>query len=131
MTKLIEAADEMAEAVWQQRNLPTTVLDHVRASSRVQRALTAYQTARESAGEVNADGLKPLVWYESPDDDTDFCANAIGLTYVVACDLDGFCSWGFFRHIWREEGSDKWDIDDAKAAAQADYETRIRSALAE
>ncbi len=73
--------------------------------------------------------VKPLEWYPSPDDDTDFCADALGVTYVVDCDLDGLCSWGFFRKVGREEFDGDWSIDDAKAAAQADYEQRILSAL--
>ena len=82
--------------------------------------------ARPEAAQVR---VKPLEWYDSPDDDTDFCADALGLTYVVDCDLDGFCSWGFFRKVGREEGDEKWSIEDAKAAAQADYDRRIRAAL--
>lgn len=73
--------------------------------------------------------VKPLVWYPSPDDDTDFCADALGMVYVVDCDLDGLCSWGLFRKIGREAYDDSWDIKAAKAAAQADYERRTISAL--
>ena len=73
--------------------------------------------------------VKPLEWYESPDDDTDYCADALGLTYVVDCDLDGLCSWGFFRQVRMKSYDDDWDIEAAKAAAQADYEARILAAL--
>jgi hypothetical protein len=85
-------------------------------------------TRRDALIELR-DKVKPLVWYDSPDDDTDFCADALGLAYVVDCDLDGLCSWGFFRHVGREGYDESWTIDDAKAAAQADYEARILSAL--
>lgn len=122
--KLIEAADELAEAVWQNKGLPTSVLDHVKASSRVQRALTAYRTARDSAGEVK---VRPLVWE---------CE--AGWRWK-GTPPDGFFSsvakwvWeapnGGFKHAGSKEVFTT--IDDAKAAAQADYERSIRSALAE
>lgn len=89
-------------------------------------ALAAWRSRAHSPAAVT---VKPLEWYDSPDDDTDFCADALGLTYVVSCDLDGFCSWGFFRHVGSEEGDETWGIKDAKAAAQADYERRILSAI--
>lgn len=123
MNNLIKAADDLAEAVWQNRGLPTSVLDHIKASSRVQRALTAYRAARESAGEVR---VKPLVWE---------CE--AGWRWK-GTPPDGFFSsvakwvWrlpnGGFKHAGSKDVFTA--VEAAKAAAQADYETRIRSALA-
>ena len=120
MNNLIKAADELAEAAED--------VDHVNyKNDDLLTALTAYRTARSEQGEVK---VKPLVWEGCS---TSMTAESSFGEYLV--ELDGQCGWGFWvpsQDIdYDPKGGFHETLDAAKAAAQADYETRIRSALEE
>jgi len=96
--------------------------------------LTAYRAARESAVEVE---VKPLVWevWEKAEGGSTVWKGYSGEQFykaVVHCDGSGAvydlcCLGGAFR-IEADTGANGADF--YKAAAQADYARRIRSALA-
>lgn len=70
-------------------------------------------------------GVKSLVWIEIEDDDCDFEAFASGQRYWIVSVTD-------HQHTVRcstYEIGDYLTVEKAKAAAQADYEARIRAAL--
>lgn len=80
-------------------------------------------------GAAPAVSVKPLDWEANPDDpEHSFVANAFGLTYEAGTDVGGLAYWGFFRQM--RSRIVQGGVDDAKAAAQAEYEARIRAALA-
>lgn len=134
MNKLIEAADRLRDLVQEQFENgceichgdcgsanPTVARCPVR---RRHTALTAYRSARESAGEVK---VKPLVWeceagwrWKGMPPDGFFPSVA----KWVWSDMNGK-----FKHLGSKDLFST--VEEAKAAAQADYETRIRGALAE
>jgi len=90
-------------------------------------ALTAYLTARESAGEVK---VKPLVWIGDNYSEGIFwsATTEFGQYQVRESEVSGiYMQWDGFCMGVLGKGFDT--SDEAKAAAQADYETRIRSAL--
>jgi hypothetical protein len=82
--------------------------------------------------------VKPLKWRvpseDNPQDpdasDTVYCADGIGGVYAISRKQ----SVGPERLLWWAHDPFAWDgfntIEEAKAAAQADYDARIRSALA-
>jgi len=70
-------------------------------------------------------GVKPLDW------DTDGCAEVLGLRYLL-CDpeiADEAYGWYVLEETTNTVIDADGSEDAAKAAAQADYETRIRAAL--
>jgi len=99
-------------------------------------ALCALALKGLDAGEGKPVAVKPLVWRKPTDhpkdpdaDDTLFAADGIGGVYAIS-------TWqkvGPPYLLWWAHDPFDWagfdSIDAAKAAAQADYETRIRSAL--
>ena len=74
--------------------------------------------------------VKPLTWREYADGDDGFlsleAASVVGGFEAWRMRTDGLCYW---RRMGEAEKTLASSIDEAKAAAQADYETRIRSAL--
>lgn len=129
MADLIKAADALAEAMDRQGDnmafvinnvsLPEQWRDKFMMELEQDRAqLTAYLQARESADGVK---VKPLVWVKPPDwKDCDLCSE------------DGFyeiCEGQLLFNPGSEVGSLFETLKAAKAAAQADYEARIKAAL--
>jgi len=86
-------------------------------------AITAYEAAKGEGVEV-----KPLEWVKHPSADLWRADSLLGRHQVYA--VISQTSWAFdaFDGITQASG-DAGSIVAAKAAAQADYETRIRSAL--
>jgi hypothetical protein len=80
----------------------------------------------KEAGEPGAVAVKPLEWRYAPVPPCGewLAPSAVGL-YCVPLGRAGYT----LRFRDREEVGDFHTLDEAKAAAQADYETRIRSAL--
>jgi hypothetical protein len=118
MTDLIKAADALAEAVNEQLSYMDLCGDKGDLERNMRTTLTAYRQARESADGVK---VKPLVWVKPPDwKDCDLCSE------------DGFyeiCEGQLLFNPGSEVGSIFETLEDAKAAAQADYEARIKAAL--
>lgn len=106
---LMKAADELAEAVESRMN----DLGGYDGRFPVRKALTAYLTARESAGEVK---VKPLVWKNGH-------AHGVGHHYFTR---NGCLYRGEFSGKTGLHCGPAWELEEV---AQADYETRIRSAL--
>ncbi|MCP3653596.1 MAG: hypothetical protein GY766_01675 [Herbaspirillum sp.] len=126
MNNLIKAADELAGAIDDERNMVCQDFGMQQdASLRTDTALTAYRTARNEQGEVK---VKPLVWdglKSGPYVITIHERGIADLHNYAEPDEDGYperMKGGYLTLV---------SIDDLKAAAQADYETRIRSALEE
>ncbi len=75
--------------------------------------------------------VKPLEWVKHPKADIWRCDTAIGAFKVFSGFGLGRASWDFdsatdFRDATSQSAA---DVDAAKAAAQADYEARIRDAI--
>lgn len=125
MTKLIEAADELEDmhkqVCYENGEHPDEVDTPYLIGAGCIRS--AYHTARESAGEVE---VKPLVWVKHYTHEETGRYEAkpehIGEAYHVNNE-----GWWFALDVLNKCDG----IEDAKAAAQADYERRIRSALEE
>jgi hypothetical protein len=89
-------------------------------------AAIALSSKVKEAGEPGAVAVKPLEWIEPERPDGPVTSGNIGLYYRLKLLSDGVWvnsaanSCGIGEHL---------TLDEAKAAAQADYETRIRSAL--
>jgi hypothetical protein len=66
--------------------------------------------------------VKPLVWIDSRGDGTLHASSTIGICYVASS-----VSWGWRNYP--DAHPVDGDIEAAKAAAQADYESRILEAL--
>ena len=119
--KLIEAADELADRFdMVVQDICNDEPAEPNALAAALCALTAYRTARESAVEVK---VKPLVWEW-------YWASTPCGPYSL---YEGFKNEaGSWYVCWSGTViAHAHSLDAAKAAAQADYETRIRSALAE
>jgi len=91
----------------------------------LQRELDAAKVRAERAEAALAAGpnVKPLEWHENPDvGEGGFIARGLfGVAYHAMAD-----GWKYYRRgLWADAKS----LSDAKAAAQADYEARILSAL--
>ncbi len=120
--KLIEAADEMAKLLsgGSEQNSPV-----------VRNALTAYRSARNEQGEAE---VKPLVWEYEADFHCEevFKSDCFFGTYWSYNPIENMAGFYFeIDEIATVVSTGPYDtMDAAKAAAQADYETRIRSALA-
>ena len=117
MNNLIKAADELAGIVRRE-------MAHYDDPECMMAALHAYRTARNEQGEVK---VKPLVWEceagwrwkgVPPDG---FFAN---VAKWVWSDMNGKFKYGGSKELFST-------VEEAKRAAQSDYETRIRSALEE
>lgn len=72
--------------------------------------------------------IKPLVWRGEPSWGWKAAQTSIGEYLMQECDCGGITLKLDHREIWRSENRNE---DAAKAAAQADYEARIRSAIVE
>jgi hypothetical protein len=74
--------------------------------------------------------VKPLVWERSKGVQTDFKAKCVIGVYLVECFDDGEGDYYVWALEWGKiEGPKMASADEAKAAAQADYEARILAAL--
>lgn len=125
--KLIEAADELCKHVDEQLMYMDLCDDKGDLGRNMHRALTAYRAARESAGEVE---VKPLVWdcrgyLETAED----ASSILGDWVVWTANGDSYYK-GPGDHIGTCIPSTSGCKAAAKAAAQADYARRIRSAIA-
>lgn len=127
MTDLIKAADALAEAAAPYARRTKD------AEHGLHKALIAYRSARESAGEVK---VKPLTFYRPFERETGYMiaeTSFPNLYYETGLIPDGkgyYCKvrakyslYGFIDIFQSEEL--------AQIAAQADYERRRRSALAD
>ena len=115
MNNLIKAADELADIVRRE-------MAHYDDPEGMMAALHAYRTARNEQGEVK---VKPLVWCNK---ECSAIRKSICGFYQV-----GFSHWGkwYLTTPLKTVGDQYHSLGSAKRAAQADYETRIRSALEE
>ena len=123
MNNLIKAADDLAGAIDDERNMVCQDFGMQQdASLRTDTALTAYRTARNEQGGVK---VKPLVWCNK---EGSAIRKSICGFYQV-----GFSHWGkwYLTTPLKTVGDQYHSLGSAKRAAQADYETRIRSALEE
>lgn len=73
--------------------------------------------------------VRPLKWQENPEDGESVIADAFGLTYEAGVDAAGDAYWKFFRDVSKPSVDVDGGLEDAKAAAQADYERRILSVI--
>ena len=93
--------------------------------------LMPFLTAALAASPAEPVAVKPLKWRkptDHPQDDDDAVAVAPGLggQYSITKESDHALLWDAEDNfVWTQHPS----VKDAKAAAQADYERRIRSAL--
>ncbi|MFV1694251.1 hypothetical protein VXL39_02205 [Phaeobacter sp. JH20_25] len=134
MTNLIKAADALAEQMrlieeeakrtieWDEED-PIRMLDWF--DTEWINSLTAYRQARESADGVK---VKPLVWIEVP---------AYSTWYYAKTEVGEYrCGWDhsrgfYFTMVGNDVVGLKFmkGLTEAKAAAQSDYEARIKAAL--
>ncbi len=84
--------------------------------------------ARDKRVREEARTVKPLVWENVNDKGTIQDALGFNSVYRIWLANDGFVSW---KAKYTGEWSVVKDFDAAKAAAQADYDARIKSALIE
>jgi len=107
MTDLINRADAIA-AFYDDENIPTQIVRDII------RAMPAYEVAVRELEWVE---IRPECYFES---------RAIGILYSVRLGTDGIARWqAGHMATWHDADS----LEAAKAAAQADYDARIQSAL--
>lgn len=79
---------------------------------------------------MSVPNVKPLVWVENPDEpDHSVISNIFGLTFEAAVDPDGQAYWRYWRRVDGRHEEVSGGLDDAKAAAQAEWERIILGAL--
>lgn len=88
--------------------------------------ISSIRSAALSAGQAQPVAIKPLEWkyLDSPPVGEEYASNPIG-TYFIQL-------FGFGKYPLSQFGNERGvypTLDEAKAAAQSDYETRIRAAL--
>lgn len=119
MTDLIKAADALASHV-------ESVAEWMRSNgyddSADLDALSVYRQARESADGVK---VKPLVW------EGDFAHTSLGGYYHIEHGNEHVLVLKFHTGSSQTGIAIKYDIPAIEAAAQADYESRIKAALEE
>ena len=120
MTDLIKAADALAEAVNEQLSYRDLCGDKGDLERNMRNALVAYRQARESADGVR---VKPLVW------EGDFAHTSLGGYYHIEYGNEHALVLKFHAGSSQTGIAVKYDIPAIEAAAQADYESRIKAAL--